>query len=166
MCSWIIALSNSLETGSSRAGVVADQAIITRAAQDVYGQVKESASDAVEAIRESASGAEDFLRTTIEERPYGCRRRSRNRIPDWPLQPPRQLLDARRRGVIDALGAPRVGDRARRLAARKPTKRAHSELAFLRPTRVNIIRAFRVFVPRRQNSQSPRRAAFTIFNYK
>jgi uncharacterized protein YjbJ (UPF0337 family) len=40
------------------------------AAQVVYGQVKESASDAVEAIRESASGAEDFLRTTIEERPY------------------------------------------------------------------------------------------------
>jgi uncharacterized protein YjbJ (UPF0337 family) len=40
------------------------------AAQDAYGQVKESASDAVEAIRESASGAEDFLRTTIEERPY------------------------------------------------------------------------------------------------
>jgi uncharacterized protein YjbJ (UPF0337 family) len=39
------------------------------AAQDVYGQV-ESASDAVEAIRESASGAEDFLRTTIEDRPY------------------------------------------------------------------------------------------------
>jgi uncharacterized protein YjbJ (UPF0337 family) len=40
------------------------------AVQDVYGQVKETASDAVEAIRESASGAEDFLRTTIEERPY------------------------------------------------------------------------------------------------
>jgi uncharacterized protein YjbJ (UPF0337 family) len=40
------------------------------AAQDLYGQVKESTSDAVEAIRESASGAEDFLRTTIEERPY------------------------------------------------------------------------------------------------
>src|SRR5215470_5765684 len=40
------------------------------AAQDVYGQVKETASDAVEAIRESTSGAEDFLRTTIEERPY------------------------------------------------------------------------------------------------
>jgi uncharacterized protein YjbJ (UPF0337 family) len=40
------------------------------AVQDVYGQVKEKASDAVEAIRESASGAEDFLRTTIEERPY------------------------------------------------------------------------------------------------
>ena len=40
------------------------------AVEDVYGQVKETASDAVEAIRESASGAEDFLRTTIEERPY------------------------------------------------------------------------------------------------
>jgi uncharacterized protein YjbJ (UPF0337 family) len=40
------------------------------AAQDVYGQAKETASDAVEAIRESTSGAEDFLRTTIEERPY------------------------------------------------------------------------------------------------
>jgi ElaB/YqjD/DUF883 family membrane-anchored ribosome-binding protein len=40
------------------------------AVQDVYGQVKETASDAVEAIRESASGAEDFLRTTIVERPY------------------------------------------------------------------------------------------------
>ena len=40
------------------------------AVQDVYGQFKETASDAVEAIRESTSGAEDFLRTTIEERPY------------------------------------------------------------------------------------------------
>ena len=40
------------------------------AVQDVYGQVKETASDAVEAIRESTTGAEDFLRTTIEERPY------------------------------------------------------------------------------------------------
>src|SRR5262249_21655861 len=67
------------------------------AAQDVYGQVKETASDAVEAIRESARGAEDSLRTTIEERPYTADRRcSWNRIPDWPLQPPRQLLDARR----------------------------------------------------------------------
>jgi uncharacterized protein YjbJ (UPF0337 family) len=40
------------------------------AVQDAYGQVKETASDAVEAIRESASGAQDFLRTTIEDRPY------------------------------------------------------------------------------------------------
>jgi uncharacterized protein YjbJ (UPF0337 family) len=40
------------------------------ALQDVYGQVKETASDAAEAIRKSATGANDFLRTTIEERPY------------------------------------------------------------------------------------------------
>ena len=40
------------------------------AVEDIYGQVKETASDAAEAIRESATGANDFLRTTIEERPY------------------------------------------------------------------------------------------------
>jgi uncharacterized protein YjbJ (UPF0337 family) len=38
--------------------------------QDVYGQAKETAADAAEAIRESAGEAGDFLRTTIEERPY------------------------------------------------------------------------------------------------
>jgi uncharacterized protein YjbJ (UPF0337 family) len=38
--------------------------------QDLYGQAKETTVDAAEAIRESASEAGDFLRTTIEERPY------------------------------------------------------------------------------------------------
>jgi uncharacterized protein YjbJ (UPF0337 family) len=38
--------------------------------QEVYGQAKETAADAADAIRESASEAGDFLRTTIEERPY------------------------------------------------------------------------------------------------
>jgi uncharacterized protein YjbJ (UPF0337 family) len=38
--------------------------------QEVYGQAKETAADAAEAIRESAGEAGDFLRTTIEERPY------------------------------------------------------------------------------------------------
>ena len=38
--------------------------------QDVYGQAKETAADAAEAIQERASEAGDFLRTTIEERPY------------------------------------------------------------------------------------------------
>jgi uncharacterized protein YjbJ (UPF0337 family) len=38
--------------------------------QDLYGQDKETTVDAAEAIRESASEAGDFLRTTIEERPY------------------------------------------------------------------------------------------------
>ena len=40
------------------------------ALQDVYGQAKETAADAAEAIRGRASEASDFLRTTIEERPY------------------------------------------------------------------------------------------------
>jgi uncharacterized protein YjbJ (UPF0337 family) len=40
------------------------------ALQDVYGQAKETAADAAEMIRESASEAGDFLRTTIEQRPY------------------------------------------------------------------------------------------------
>ena len=40
------------------------------ALQDVYGQAKETAVNAAEAIRETASEADDFLRTTIEQRPY------------------------------------------------------------------------------------------------
>src|SRR5262249_30891012 len=40
------------------------------ALQDLYGKTKEPAADAAEAIRESAGEAGDFLRTTIEERPY------------------------------------------------------------------------------------------------
>ena len=38
--------------------------------QEVYGQAKETAADAAEAIREASSEAGDFLRTTIEQRPY------------------------------------------------------------------------------------------------
>ena len=38
--------------------------------QDLYGQAKERAADAAEAVRETASEAEDFIRTTIEQRPY------------------------------------------------------------------------------------------------
>jgi uncharacterized protein YjbJ (UPF0337 family) len=40
------------------------------ALQDVYGQAKETAANAAEAIREGASEADDFLRATIEQRPY------------------------------------------------------------------------------------------------
>ena len=57
-------------TGDVKAQVEGKAKQAEDAVQDAYGQVKETASDAVEAIRESASGAEDFLRTTIEERPY------------------------------------------------------------------------------------------------
>jgi uncharacterized protein YjbJ (UPF0337 family) len=38
--------------------------------QDVYGQAKEAAADATVAIRHRASEASDFLRMTIEERPF------------------------------------------------------------------------------------------------
>ena len=57
-------------TGDVKAQVEGKAKQAEDAVQDAYGQVKETASDAVEAIRESASGAQDFLRTTIEERPY------------------------------------------------------------------------------------------------
>ena len=40
------------------------------ALQDAYGQAKEAATSATQAVRESASEADDFLRTTIEQRPY------------------------------------------------------------------------------------------------
>jgi uncharacterized protein YjbJ (UPF0337 family) len=40
------------------------------ALQEAYGQAKETAADAAEAIREAGSEAGDFLRTTIEQRPY------------------------------------------------------------------------------------------------
>src|SRR4029077_10965105 len=40
------------------------------AAQELYGQAKESASDAAQAVRQGAMDAEDYLRHTIEKRPY------------------------------------------------------------------------------------------------
>jgi uncharacterized protein YjbJ (UPF0337 family) len=38
--------------------------------QELYGQAKERAADAAEVVRDTASEAEDFIRTTIEQRPY------------------------------------------------------------------------------------------------
>ena len=38
--------------------------------QDLYGQAAETAAQAAQAVRETASEAEDFIRTTIEQRPY------------------------------------------------------------------------------------------------
>ena len=40
------------------------------ALQDMYGQAKETAANAAEVVRETAGDADDFLRTTIEQRPY------------------------------------------------------------------------------------------------
>ena len=38
--------------------------------QDLYGQAKDAAASAAQAVREGAGEAEDFIRRTIEERPY------------------------------------------------------------------------------------------------
>ena len=40
------------------------------AAQELYGQAKDSASDAVQSVRQGAMDAEDFIRHAIEKRPY------------------------------------------------------------------------------------------------
>ena len=40
------------------------------AAQDLYGQAKEAAEEAVETARRRAADAEDYIRETIEKRPY------------------------------------------------------------------------------------------------
>jgi uncharacterized protein YjbJ (UPF0337 family) len=40
------------------------------AAQNFYGQAKESASDAAQSVRHGAMDAEDYVRHTIEKRPY------------------------------------------------------------------------------------------------
>ena len=39
-------------------------------AQDLYGQARDKAGDAAEVLRESASDVDDFIRRTIEQRPY------------------------------------------------------------------------------------------------
>jgi uncharacterized protein YjbJ (UPF0337 family) len=40
------------------------------AAQDLYGQAKETASDAAQVVRRGAVDAEDYVRRIIEQRPY------------------------------------------------------------------------------------------------
>jgi uncharacterized protein YjbJ (UPF0337 family) len=40
------------------------------AAQDLYGQAKETAADAAQSVRRGATDAEDYIRHTIEKRPY------------------------------------------------------------------------------------------------
>jgi uncharacterized protein YjbJ (UPF0337 family) len=38
--------------------------------QDLYGQAKDAAANAAQTVRESAGDVEDFVRNTIEQRPY------------------------------------------------------------------------------------------------
>jgi uncharacterized protein YjbJ (UPF0337 family) len=55
------------DTKSQAEGVI-NQA--SGAAQELYGQAKDSASDAAQAVRQGAMDAEDYVRHTIEKRPY------------------------------------------------------------------------------------------------
>ena len=57
-------------TGDSKrqAEGLADQAI--GAAQNLYGQAKDTAADAAGAVKKGASNAEDFVRHVIERQPY------------------------------------------------------------------------------------------------
>ena len=43
---------------------------LTGAAQDLYGQARDSASDMAETARSGASSFENLLRNTIEQQPY------------------------------------------------------------------------------------------------
>ena len=43
---------------------------VAGAAQDLYGQARDSAADATQAVRQGASDIEDYVRHTIEARPY------------------------------------------------------------------------------------------------
>ena len=59
-----------LVTGDTKSQVKGAINRAAGAAQDLYGQAKETASDAAEAIRHGAVDAEDYIRHTIEKRPY------------------------------------------------------------------------------------------------
>jgi uncharacterized protein YjbJ (UPF0337 family) len=55
------------ETKSHVEGVINQAA---GAAQDLYGQATETASDAAQLVGQGARDAEDYIRHTIEKRPY------------------------------------------------------------------------------------------------
>jgi len=55
------------DTKSQVEGVVNQAA---GAAQDLYGQAKDTASDTAQAVRQGAVDAEDYIRQVIEKRPY------------------------------------------------------------------------------------------------
>jgi uncharacterized protein YjbJ (UPF0337 family) len=57
-------------TGDTKTQVegVVNQAV--GAAQDLYGQAKDTAADAAETVKKTAIDAEDYVRHFIEKRPY------------------------------------------------------------------------------------------------
>jgi uncharacterized protein YjbJ (UPF0337 family) len=56
--------------GDTRTEVAGKAKQVEGQLQDLYGQAAETAAQAAQAVRETASEAEDFIRTTIEQRPY------------------------------------------------------------------------------------------------
>jgi uncharacterized protein YjbJ (UPF0337 family) len=57
-------------TGDTKSQVEGVMNQAAGAAQDLYGQAKDTASDTVQAVRQGAVNAEDYIRQTIEQRPY------------------------------------------------------------------------------------------------
>jgi uncharacterized protein YjbJ (UPF0337 family) len=57
-------------TGDERTQLQGKAKQVEGTLQDAYGQAKDTAVDAAGAIRDRASEASDFLRMTIEERPF------------------------------------------------------------------------------------------------
>ena len=57
-------------TGDERTELQGKAKQVEGTLQDAYGQAKDTAVDAAGAIRDRASEASDFLRMTIEERPF------------------------------------------------------------------------------------------------
>jgi len=57
-------------TGDLKTQVEGAAQQIAGSAQDLYGQAKDRAADAAQAVREKAEDAEDFVRKSIESRPY------------------------------------------------------------------------------------------------
>jgi uncharacterized protein YjbJ (UPF0337 family) len=57
-------------TGDTKSQVEGVMNQAAGAAQDLYGQAKDTASDAVKAVQQGAVDAEDYIRQMIEKRPY------------------------------------------------------------------------------------------------
>ena len=57
-------------TGDVRSQVQGKAKQVEGDLQDLYGQAKDQAVHAAQAVRDSAIDAEDYLRQTIEQRPY------------------------------------------------------------------------------------------------
>ena len=57
-------------TGDTKTEVEGKMKQAAGAAQDLYGQAKEAAGDVARSVQEQAAPLEEFLRNTIETRPY------------------------------------------------------------------------------------------------